>query len=211
MTRQTQRYVIGGIAGIIVLAGGVALIAAETATEAIKSTLKQVFVILNDEELQIPGRAEARRQQLEKVIGNRLAYDEMAKRSLGAQWKQLNDEEREEFVRLFSQFFRDTFAGRLDQHSDEEVEFLQEKLEGLYAEVSTRLKGSKVDMAVDYRLLHRAGDWHVYDIIVDDISLIHSYREQFTTINRKFSYAELVAKLRQKSRELKPFVKTANP
>jgi phospholipid transport system substrate-binding protein len=211
MTGQTQRYVVAGMAGIIVLAGGVALMAAETATEAIKSTLKQVFVILNDEELQMPGRAEARRQQLEKVIGNRLAYDEMAKRSLGAQWKQLNDEEREEFVRLFSQFFRDTFAGRLDQHSDEEVEFLQEKLEGLYAEVSTRLKGSKVDMAVDYRLLHRAGDWHVYDIIVDDISLIHSYREQFTTIIRKFSYAELVAKLRQKSGELKPFVKTANP
>jgi phospholipid transport system substrate-binding protein len=211
MTRQTQRYVVAGMAGIIVLAGGVALMAAETATEAIKSTLKQVFVILNDEELQMPGRAEARRQQLEKVIGNRLAYDEMAKRSLGAQWKQLNEEEREEFVRLFSQFFRDTFAGRLDQHSDEEVEFLQEKLEGLYAEVSTRLKGSKVDMAVDYRLLHRAGDWHVYDIIVDDISLIHSYREQFTTIIRKFSYAELIAKLRQKSGELKPFVKTANP
>jgi phospholipid transport system substrate-binding protein len=211
MTGQTQRYVVAGMAGIIVLAGGVALMAAETATEAIKSTLKQVFVILNDEELQMPGRAEARRQQLEKVIGNRLAYDEMAKRSLGAQWKQLTDEEREEFVRLFSQFFRDTFAGRLDQHSDEEVEFLQEKLEGLYAEVSTRLKGSKVDMAVDYRLLHRAGDWHVYDIIVDDISLIHSYREQFTTIIRKFSYAELVAKLRQKSGELKPFVKTANP
>jgi phospholipid transport system substrate-binding protein len=211
MTGQTQRYVVAGMGGIIVLAGGVALMAAETATEAIKSTLKQVFVILNDEELQMPGRAEARRQQLEKVIGNRLAYDEMAKRSLGAQWKQLNDEEREEFVRLFSQFFRDTFAGRLDQHSDEEVEFLQEKLEGLYAEVSTRLKGSKVDMAVDYRLLHRAGDWHVYDIIVDDISLIHSYREQFTTIIRKFSYAELVAKLRQKSGELKPFVKTANP
>jgi phospholipid transport system substrate-binding protein len=211
MTKQAQRYVIAGMAGVIVLAVGVALMAAETATEAIKTTLKQVFVILNDEGLQMPDRAEIRRQQLEKVIGNRLAYDEMAKRSLGAQWKRLNDEEKEEFVRLFSQFFRDTFTGRLDQHSDEEVEFLQEKLEGLYAEVSTRLKGSKVDMAVDYRLLHRAGDWHVYDIIVDDISLIHSYREQFTTIIRKFSYAELVAKLRQKSGELKPFVKTANP
>ena len=87
--------------------------------------------------MKTPVGAEARRQQLEEVIGNRLAYDEMAKRSLGPQWKQLNDEERQEFVQLFSQLLRDTFASRFDQYSDEQVEFLQEKREGPYAEVST--------------------------------------------------------------------------
>lgn len=64
---------------------------------------------------------------------------------------------------------------------------------------------------MDYRLLHRAGDWRVYDIIVDEISLVHSYREQFTKIIRKSSYAELVAQLRQKSVDLKPFVQTTIP
>ena len=64
---------------------------------------------------------------------------------------------------------------------------------------------------MDYRLLHRAGDWRVYDIIVDEISIVHSYREQFTKIIRKSSYAELVAQLRQKSVDLKPFVQTTIP
>ena len=64
---------------------------------------------------------------------------------------------------------------------------------------------------MDYRLLHRAGDWRVYDIVVDEISLVHSYRGQFTPIIRKFSYAELVEKLRQKSVDLKPFVQTTIP
>lgn len=211
MIRHALRHIISGMAAIIVLAWGVAPLAADTATEAIKSTIKQVFVILSDEELKKPDRAEARRRQLEKAVGERIAYDEMAKRSLGAQWKQLNDEERQEFIPLFSQFLRDTFSGRLDQYSDEEVEFLQEKLEGPYAEVTTTLRGSKVSTAVDYRLLHQAGKWRVYDIIVDQISLVHSYREQFTTIIRKSSYAELVAKLKQKSEEIKPFVQTATP
>jgi phospholipid transport system substrate-binding protein len=194
-----------------VLAVGVAPMAAGTATAAIKTTIKQMFVILNDEELKAPGRAEERHQQLEKVIGNRIAYDEMAKRSLGPQWAQLNEEERQEFVRLYAQLLRDTYSSRFDRYSDEKVEFLQETLQGDYAEVRTRLTSSKFSLDVDYRMLQRAGDWRVYDIVVDGISLVHSYREQFTKIIRTYSYEELVAKLRQKTGEIKPFAEAANP
>jgi phospholipid transport system substrate-binding protein len=196
---------------VLVLAVGVAPMAAGTATAAIKTTIKQMFVILNDEELKTPGRAEERHQQLEKVIGNRIAYDEMAKRSLGPQWAQLNEEERQEFVRLYAQLLRDTYSSRFDRYSDEKVEFLQETLQGDYAEVRTRLTSSKFTLDVDYRMLQRAGDWRVYDIVVDGISLVHSYREQFNKIIRTYSYEELVAKLRQKTGEIKPFAETANP
>jgi phospholipid transport system substrate-binding protein len=196
---------------MIVLAGGMAPMAAGTAIEAIKNTIKQLFGILNDEGLKTPGRAEERRQQIEKVIGNRIAYDEMAKRSLGPQWTQLNDEERQEFVRLYAQLLRDTYSSRFDHYSDERVEFLQETLQGDYAEVRTRLTSRKVSLDVDYRMLQRAGDWRVYDIVVDGISLVHSYREQFNKIIRTSSYEELVAKLKQKTGEIKPFAEVANP
>jgi len=196
---------------VLVLAMGVAPMAAGTATAAIKNTIKQMFVILNDEELKAPGKAEERRQQLEKVIGNRIAYDEMAKRSLGPQWAQLNEEERLEFVRLYAQLLRDTYSSRFDRYTDEKVEFLQETLQGDYAEVRTRLTSSKFNLDVDYRMLQRAGDWRVYDIVVDGISLVHSYREQFTKIIRTYSYEELVSKLRQKTGEIKPFAEAPNP
>ena len=64
---------------------------------------------------------------------------------------------------------------------------------------------------MDYRILQRAGDRRVYDIVVDGISLVHSYREQFTKIIRTHSYEELVAKLRQNTGEIKPFAEAANP
>ena len=211
MIRQALRHILSGIGMALVLAVGVAPMAAGTATAAIKNTIKQMFVILNDEELKAPGRAEERRQQLEKVIGNRIAYDEMAKRSLGPQWAQLNEEERQEFVRLYAQLLRDTYSSRFDRYSDEKVEFLQETLQGDYAEVRTRLTSSKFNLDVDYRMLQRAGDWRVYDIVVDGISLVHSYREQFTKIIRTYSYEELVSKLRQKTGEIKPFAEAPNP
>ena len=211
MIRQALRHILSGIGMVLVLAMGVAPMAAGTATAAIKNTIKQMFVILNDEELKAPGRAEERRQQLEKVIGNRIAYDEMARRSLGPQWAQLNEEERQEFVRLYAQLLRDTYSSRFDRYSDEKVEFLQETLQGDYAEVRTRLTSSKFNLDVDYRMLQRAGDWRVYDIVVDGISLVHSYREQFTKIIRTYSYEELVSKLRQKTGEIKPFAEAPNP
>jgi phospholipid transport system substrate-binding protein len=211
MVRQALRHVLSGIGVVLVLAVGVAPMAAGTATAAIKTTIKQMFVILNDEELKTPGRAEERHRQLEKVIGNRIAYDEMAKRSLGPQWAQLNEEERQEFVRLYAQLLRDTYSSRFDRYSDEKVEFLQETLQGDYAEVRTRLTSSKFTLDVDYRMLQRAGDWRVYDIVVDGISLVHSYREQFNKIIRTYSYEELVTKLRQKTGEIKPFAEAANP
>jgi len=211
MIGHALRHVLTGVAVFIVLAWGVAPVAAGTATEAIKSTIKQMFWILNDEELKAPGRAAERRQQLEKVIGDRIAYDEMAKRSLGSQWTQLNDEERQEFVRLYAQLLRDTYSSRFDHYSDEKVEFLRETLQGDYAEVRTRLTSRKVSLDVDYRMLQRADDWRVYDIVVDEISLVRSYREQFSKIIRTSSYGELVAKLRQKTGEIKPFVEASNP
>jgi len=211
MIREALRHVLSGIGMVLVLAMGVAPMAAGTATAAIKNTIKQMFVILNDEELKAPGKAEERRQQLEKVIGNRIAYDEMAKRSLGPQWAQLNEEERLEFVRLYAQLLRDTYSSRFDRYTDEKVEFLQETLQGDYAEVRTRLTSSKFNLDVDYRMLQRAGDWRVYDIVVDGISLVHSYREQFTKIIRTYSYEELVSKLRQKTGEIKPFAEAPNP
>ena len=211
MIRQALRHILSGIGMALVLAVGVAPMAAGTPTAAIKNTIKQMFVILNDEELKAPDKAEERRQQLEKVIGNRIAYDEMARRSLGPQWAQLNEEERQEFVRLYAQLLRDTYSSRFDRYSDEKVEFLQETLQGDYAEVRTRLTSSKFNLDVDYRMLQRAGDWRVYDIVVDGISLVHSYREQFTKIIRTYSYEELVSKLRQKTGEIKPFAEAPNP
>lgn len=211
MIRQALRHVLSGIGMALVLAVGVAPMAAGTPTAAIKNTIKQMFVILNDEELKAPDKAEERRQQLEKVIGNRIAYDEMAKRSLGSQWAQLNEEERQEFIRLYAQLLRDTYSSRFDRYSDEKVEFLQETLQGDYAEVRTRLTSSKFNLDVDYRMLQRAGDWRVYDIVVDGISLVHSYREQFAKIIRTYSYEGLVSKLRQKTGEIKPFAEAPNP
>jgi phospholipid transport system substrate-binding protein len=80
------------------------------------------------------------------------------------------------------------------------VHYLNERLEADYAEVRTRVASDKTEIPLDYRLLNKSGDWRVYDVVVDGVSLVNNYRSQFTKIIRESSYGDLLEKLREKSK-----------
>jgi phospholipid transport system substrate-binding protein len=193
----------------VVLAWGTPAMAGETATEAMQSTITEVFRILDDGELKKPEQTEERRRQLDKVIGHRISYEEMAKRSLGTYWKNLSADEKQEFVGLFAALLSDLVANKLNQYTDEQVKFLDERHDGAYAEVRSRLRGSKMDMTLSYRLVNGSGEWRMYDVLMDGISMVGNYRVQFTKIIEKSSYADLVEQLRQKSSKRKYIGKMA--
>ena len=182
-----------------------------TATEAVKSTISDLIQVLDDETLKQPEQAEERRHQIEEIIKLRVDYGEMARRALGAPWSTLSHRDQHEFVDLFVQLLRDTFAGRITEHSDEQVEFLGEIREDAFAEVKAQMKGRKIDTPVDFRLIHRAHEWRVYDVVIDGASIVSNYRSQFTSIIRDVSYVGLVKKMRQKAIAVKVFEKSPVP
>ena len=182
----------------------------QTATASVKSTITELIQVLDSEELKKPDRSEERRREIEHVVRQRVSYEEMAKRSLGAPWSELNEGERQEFVGLFVQLLRDAFAGRINEHSDEQVIYIGEQREENFAEVKTRLTGRKVDTPLDFRLVNQSGDWFVYDVVIDSASIVSNYHAQFTSIIRDGSYAGLVTKMKQRALTVKWFEKTAN-
>jgi phospholipid transport system substrate-binding protein len=190
---------IGILAIILALGGAAGTLAAGQPTEAVKSSINEVIRILQDESLKKPERAQERRQILEKVVGQRFSYEEMSKRALGAQWQKLNDGERKEFVGLFQSFLSNSYADRITGYSGEQVQYLNERLEQGYAEVRTKVVSGKTEIPLDYRMINRDGDWRVYDVVIDGVSLVNNYRGQFSKIIRESSYADLVEKLKKKS------------
>lgn len=184
--------------------------AKSSATDAVKSTIAELIDVLDDARLKEPERADQRRQEIERILMSRVSYEEMAKRALGAPWSEINEQERQEFVGLFIQLLRDAFAGRLNEHTDEQVVYLGEQREDHFAEVKTQLKGQKVDTRVDFRLLHASGDWLVYDVVIDGASIVSNYRAQFTSIIRDVTYVGLVKKMKQKAVTVK-FFEMATP
>lgn len=177
-------------------------------TESVKSTINDLLFILGNEALKQPGRFEERRQQIEQVIRHRVNFKQMAQRSLGAPWTGLNDTERQEFVRLYVQLLRDTFANKIEEYHDEQMVYLFERRMGSFAEVGTKLIGSKVDTWLDFRLAEQSGDWLVYDVVIDGASIVGNYRAQFARIIRDTSYAGLVEQMQQRGLVVKVFEKT---
>ncbi len=183
--------------------GGIASVMAGGATDSVKGTIDEVLKILNDQELKAPARQEDRRQRLETVVAARFDYPEMSRRSLGAQWNQLSDKEKKEFVELFRTLLTNTYADRVETYSGEGVQYLNERTEKEYAEVRTKVLSGKTEIPMDYRLLNKSNDWHVYDVVVDGVSLVNNYRGQFTKILHTSSYSDLVDQLRKKSNKIK--------
>ena len=171
----------------------------ESPTEVVRSTITQVFRILDDETLKDPAKLIPRRHMLEEVIASRFDYTEMSKRTLTVHWSPLTASERAEFVELFKSFLSDHYADKIEGYSGEPVAYLSERIEGNYAEVRTELQSSKVEIPMDYRLHVKDGTWYAYDIIADGVSLVKNYRSQFEKIIRTSSYQELVRRLRERT------------
>lgn len=211
-TRLNMAWVVmAGMVTLLMLIGTTVASAEQTATESVKSTIDEVIHILNSEELNQPGRSVERRQKIEHVIRRRVNYEEMAKRALGWPWIELTDTERQEFVVLFVQLLRDTFAGRIDNYTDEQVLYLSEQHEESCAEVRTKLSGTKVDTLLDFRLADKVGQWYVYDVIIDGAGIVSNYHAQFVSIIRDHSYRGLVNKMKEKTLMVKAFEATTVP
>ena len=158
-----------------------------SATEAVKGAINDLIQVLDNETLKQPEQAKERRHEIEEVIKRRVDYKEMARRALGAPWSTLSHRDQHEFVDLFVQLLRDTFVGRITERTDEQVVYLGELREDAFAEVKARMKGPKIDKPVDFRLIHRAHEWRVYDVVIDGASIVSNYRSQFTSIIRDVS------------------------
>ncbi|WP_455244779.1 MlaC/ttg2D family ABC transporter substrate-binding protein [Petrachloros mirabilis] len=177
----------------------------QTPTEAVKGTIADLIAVLDDDALKQAERAEERRHKIEDVIRRGVDYEEMAKRALGRPWLMLSEHDRQEFVSLFVQLLRDSFAGRITEHHDEQVDYLGEQRQDLYAEVRTQLKGRKTETPIDFRLISHGTEWRVYDVVIDGASIVNNYRSQFTSIIHEVSYTGLVQKMKQKAVAVKVF------
>ena len=140
-----------------------------------------------------PRRHEVTASSAEDALFERLARVEF--RSI--------DAKRESRGVLFRTLLTNTYADRVETYSGEGVQYLNERTEKEYAEVRTKVLSGKTEIPMDYRLLHKSNDWHVYDVVVDGVSLVNNYRGQFTKILHTSSYPELVDQLRKKSDKIK--------
>jgi phospholipid transport system substrate-binding protein len=179
------------------LASARAEISAKAATQEF---VNQALEILRDTQKSVPQK----RRELKPLIEARFDSNEMARSVLGYHWRSLTPDERENFIRLFSGFIEAAYLAKVQDYAGQEVQFGKSHSLGEgYAEVETKIvQAGKNPIPVTY-LLERANDgWKVYDVTVDNISIIENYRNQFNRVINEQGFAKLMTDLRAKQQQL---------
>ena len=179
------------------------LIQAGEPTERIRFVVEQGIEILSDSQTNSKNGNEVYLDKLRDIVYPLFNFPEMSRRSLGFHWRQLSQREREEYVGLFTNLLERSYAGKIDLYDGETVVFTGELVDDIYARVDTKIvSGNGEEYLVNYKLIRTNREWRIYDVVVENISLVNNYRSQFNRVISNSSYNDLIGKIRQKLKEL---------
>ena len=144
-------------------------------------------------ELRATGLPEKARQ----LVFSRFDFSEMTKRSLGSHWKSLDQAQQREFVVAFTQRLLVFYGKTVRSTGDEKIQFTREVRDGKQASVETKvISGNGDQTPMDYRLHDVNGQWMVYDVLIDNVSLVNNYRAQFERVIAKSSVQDLLRRMK---------------
>jgi len=160
----------------------------------VRSTVEAVLENLKNKDLPKTTLSD----RIRTLINERFDYRAMAQRALAVNWKKATPKVRDRFTELFSKTLESTYLGRIEAYTDERVEYVKEQVKGNKSIVDTKIITDNADIPVTYRL-HRSGDkWLVYDVKIEDVSLIRNYRSTYGEIVNNEGFDGLLAKMAAK-------------
>lgn len=177
---------------VSVLAGG--------ATDRVRDELNRITAIVKDPAQQGPAKEAERKARIKKLILQLFDVQEMARRSLAGHWAKRAEDERKDFAELFGDLFVESYTRLVVDHlGDQRVIYLPESADGGVATVQTKFLSKRDEPSfVDFAMFRRDGIWAAHDVVIDDVSIVKTYRTQFNKIIQTQSYEALVKKMRLK-------------
>ena len=164
-------------------------------TDQLREYSDQVIRVLDDPALQ----PKDRRAAVRKIAHEIFDVAETAKRALARHWQARTQAEREEFTQIFADLLESTYIARIDQYGGERIRYVSESINGELATVRARIvTRTGIEVPVESRMVLRGERWLIYDVLIENVSLVANYRAQFDRIVRSSSYEELVRRLKQK-------------
>jgi len=166
-------------------------------TAQLSATINEfVNILVNTPVAQL--RASGLPQSALSLVYNRFDFSEMTKRSLGSHWDSLGNAEQREFVDAFTQRILRAYGRSVRASGDEKVQYSREVQDGDLATVETKVISGKGDeLPIDYQLHDIGGQWRVYDVVIDQVSIVSNYRAQFDRVIAKSSVKELLQRIKQ--------------
>ena len=163
-----------------------------SAQELLKKNLDAVFVVLQITDL----AQETKQQQVVDIVTPMFDFDLMAKLTLGKEyWPDLTAEQKERFTQLFIKRLRTSYLNNLTLYTDEKVVYeppveIKQKIH-----IPTYLVSKDKKISILYKFYESGNNWTIYDLEIQGVSIIRSYRSQFHEILQKETFEDLLGKM----------------
>lgn len=149
-----------------------------------------------------PRQSTDKRTEIRKIARDLFDFEEVTRRTLSRHWAARTQDERAEFVALFTEVLERAYINRVEAYAGENITYIGEAIDANYATVRSKiLADRRSELTLDYRLHLRDGRWRVYDLQIDGVSFVSTYRSQFDRIIQAESYSALLERMRKKSFE----------
>ncbi|AMV71443.1 ABC transporter substrate-binding protein [Desulfuromonas carbonis] len=172
-------------------------LAAPSAIDQVRATVNQVLEVLRNKGLD----ETARREQLRTLVRDRFDFALMSQWTLGTYWRQASPDQQRRFIDLYSDLLEASYLGKVESYTDEKVHFIGERIEDQRAEVETEIATAQANIPLNYRLSLEGTEWKVYDVVIEGVSLVRTYRGSFGEIARKDGIEGLLKQVAQKVEE----------
>ena len=167
--------------------------------EAVQTNVNKVLDVLRDSKLKSESAKGIKKEKLEAIYEQMFDEVELSKRTMGGNWTKLNPAHQKEFVQLYRQILEKAYIDKILSYSDEKIVFSKESmLSNNQAEVQTNVVTSSKEIPIFYRVILKGGTWKVYDVVIENVSLVQNYRSQFNSILAKNTPDQLLEILRKK-------------
>lgn len=168
----------------------------------VEANVKKVLDVLRDPKLKGPSTKEIKKEKLRVIYKGMFDEVEFSRRTMARNWTKLSPTQQAEFIVLFEQVLEKSYVDKILSYTDQKIEFYKENiLSESQAEIQTKIVTSSNEIPIFYRVVLKDGKWRVYDVVVENVSLVQNYRTQFNDILSNKTPEQLLEILRKKVKE----------
>ena len=165
------------------------------AGKLLKRSVDKIFTVLSDKELTI----DQKKNKVIEITNPVFSFSLMAKLSLGkVHWSQFNAKQKAEFIDLYTKLFQNFYIEKLDFFSNETVVFQPATIVGKKkVKIQSALISKGTQYSMLYNMFKTGHGWKIYDLEIEGVSILRSYRSQSHHFLKKGGIEGLLAKMRE--------------
>jgi phospholipid transport system substrate-binding protein len=167
------------------------------------SKMDEVIALLSLPDFKNNQKNQVLMQEVKDKIYSLCDFREFSARSIGGAWRTFTPEQQTRFIEAFGELIYATYRNKLLDYNGQHFSFKREifSAKGDKVEIQTTFPFNNTAAPVNFRMLKKPEGWKIYDIIIEEVSMIQNYSNQFKEILKDGTPDKLIADLQQKVRE----------